>query len=151
MPWNVTHIDKGRGDTSGRPPDDLKVQKLVAFAREGNSRENVCRLAHVDQSTLSKWLSRAKAGDPAYIEFYRRFREAEGLAERDAVLAIREGAKGWQGQAWWLERRKRWTWRRPTQYVEPDVGADIAAMSDEEIAAELAEAQKALATAAESR
>jgi hypothetical protein len=61
------------------------------------------------------------------------------------VERVRQGAVGWQGAAWWLERRRRRTWKRPV-FTMPELtskvaegavlDADVAAMTDEQLIAE---------------
>jgi hypothetical protein len=90
--------------------NDLVIRRIVDALKRGNTRINSCRLARVNPSTFGDWLHKGKAGHPDYIAFAIQIREAEAIAEDEVVEKIRTGQPGWQGLAWWLQRRNRARW-----------------------------------------
>jgi hypothetical protein len=60
--------------------------------------------------------------DSAFAEFYRRVSQAEGIAETEALAAVREADKGWQAHMTYLERRFPARWRRQSgvRHVKDD-------------------------------
>ena len=47
-----------------------------------------------------------------FAEFYRRVTQAEGIAEAEAVAAVRVADRGWQAHVTYLERRFATRWRQ---------------------------------------
>ena len=90
--------------------NDLVIRKICDALKRGNTRVNACRLARVNPSTFARWLEWGKAGREDYVGFALAMRNAEAEAEDDAMKRIRNGEPGWQGMAWWLQRRNRARW-----------------------------------------
>jgi|SRR5882762_3430867 len=90
--------------------NDITTRRLCDALKRGNSRMCACALARCRFENFRAWMRKAAAGDEAYTEFALKVRDAEGFAEDEAVLKIREGSVGWQGAAWWLQRRNRIRW-----------------------------------------
>lgn len=100
--------------------NDLVIRRLCDALKRGNNRRNACALSGVGLNTFNLWLRRARDGGADYAEFGRRIRAAEADAEDGAVDHIRTGKPGWQGVAWWIQRRTRPRWSDP---VAPSRGA----------------------------
>jgi len=98
--------------------NDIVIRKLVDALKRGNTRINACRISRVNYSTFRGWLERGCRGDEDYIGFALQMRDAEAFAEDEAMERIREGALGWQGMAWWLQRRNRARWGDITPAAE---------------------------------
>lgn len=49
-------------------------------------------------------------GHEDYIKFALQVRDAEAFAEDETIEVIKAGKPGWQGGAWWLQRRNRAKW-----------------------------------------
>jgi len=95
---------------------------IVKLMRAGNYFETACLTAGVRTSTGRLWLQEGqKQKRGAYKDFLLAVRTAEGIAEASAVTRIRQhGAKTWQAEAWFLERRfprkwGRWEREEPSQ------------------------------------
>jgi hypothetical protein len=59
--------------------------------------------------------------DAGFADFYRRVSQAEGIAETEAVAAVRTAEKGWQAHMTYLERRfaNRWRQQSGVRYANP--------------------------------
>lgn len=90
--------------------NDLVIRRICDALKRGNNRKNACALARVNPGTFTQWIRWAKEGKPDYISFALQVRDAEAYAEDEAMARIREGTVGWQGMAWWLQRRNRAKW-----------------------------------------
>jgi hypothetical protein len=100
--------------------NDLVIRRLCDALKRGNNRRNACALSGIALPTFNDWLRKAKDGAADYEEFGRRIRAAEADAEDGAVEHIKAGKPGWQGVAWWIQRRTRPRWCDP---VAPARGA----------------------------
>lgn len=98
--------------------NDLVIKRLSDALKRGNTRVNACRLARVSQSCFTEWMRKGQLGHEHYIDFALKMRDAEAFAEDEAMERIREGAVGWQGMAWWLQRRNRARWADITPAAE---------------------------------
>lgn len=128
------------GALMGRPTvlDDLVAQRICAAIAEGNTRRCAAQAAGVSVSALKEWMQRGRAGREPYTSFLAKLEKADAEAEAKAVKVITDAALSgtWQSAAWWLERRRRNTWRRPAQEQErPDTSADVTKCSDEQLLA----------------
>jgi len=54
--------------------------------------------------------------EAAFADFYERVTIAEGLAEVDAVAAVREADRGWRAHMTYLERRFADRWRQQSGF-----------------------------------
>lgn len=122
----------------GRPPKFTAEvqQQIVRFVAEGNYLDVACRAAGISPRTLRHWRQMHRDGDPSvaeYGEFFAALEKALALAEATSIGDIRSGRNGWQGQAWFLERRypKRWARREvPTPPPKDKVDDLIDAIKD---------------------
>jgi hypothetical protein len=92
----------------------LKVQReIVKLVREGNYLETAYLAAGTTRQTVEYW--KKLCGDGAehaqvYADFFASLARAQALAEADSLRDVRAGRMGWQGQAWFLDRRFRSRW-----------------------------------------
>jgi transposase-like protein len=103
----------------GRPRalDSPEVQAaILAGIEAGLFLKAVIRSAGISPATFFAWRKRWEAGDPetfALSEFFFRVQVIDARAEIRAVEILRLGRRGWQAQAWFLERRFPSRWARP--------------------------------------
>jgi hypothetical protein len=90
--------------------NDLVIRRLCDALKRGNTRLNACAIARVNINTFNLWCRKAREGHPDYLDFALKIRDAEAYAEDVAIDAIKFGQYGWQGAAWWLQRRNRAKW-----------------------------------------
>jgi len=83
-------------------------EKILVAIRKGAPYEMACNYARIDYTTLLNWKRKAEVDKiPAYIDFFKDLKEAEGhtaliwLEKIDK--AMEEGL--WTAAAWKLERR----------------------------------------------
>jgi hypothetical protein len=141
----VTVDPRLAGGLMARPTslDDLVRKRILDAARRGNTRECSAVLGGVDVSTLRRWVRRGRDGEEIYARLLDDLELAEREAEDEMVQLVRSGAERWQSAAWWLERRRRGTWRRPPQEKPTEVEErDLGQASDEELEAAVRAAQE---------
>ena len=119
------------------------TQKIIQGVRAGASREVSARFAGVTVSTLYNWLKRGRQETKGeYHDFYEAMERGDAEAEMEAVVRIRQAAKGgellsrettsrtlrtgetvtnikekftepnWSAAAWFLERKHSDRWGR---------------------------------------
>ena len=104
--------DKARGSEGPLPgrPSSLTpdvVNRILSAIRCGATNKTSCEAAGVSESTLYRWLDRAKDGnDPDCSEFSRRLHRArqEGVTARLALIQKAATKGDWRAAAWLLER-----------------------------------------------
>lgn len=108
----------------GRPTKltEDTVNKIVAFVRAGNYPETAARACGIHPATFYRWKERGEEEPRGpYRSFFEQLSEAEAFAETMAIAEVREGRRGWQGRAWWLERKYFGRWGRRLAIVsQPD-------------------------------
>lgn len=139
------------GRHSKLTPDLLRW--FVAALQGGMFFTRACKLVGVHRSVAYDWLKRGRAANPPasealYVQFALLVEYAGAAAEYAALTHVRLGLKGWEGPAWYLERRdpKRYGRRQRTELTGADGGsikhavehsADALCDRIEEIAADL--------------
>lgn len=93
-------------------------QEIVRLVAEGNYLEVACQAAGVTSRLVRHYRKMWEDGDPSVShldDFFSALKKALALAESSSLRRIRSGVEGWQGSAWFLERRypKRWAKREP--------------------------------------
>lgn len=95
------------------------VQKqILKHVRDGNFFEPSCVASGVSRDTVDYWQRRYEAGEEVaqkYADFFVALARARAEAELEAVVDVKTGRPGWQGQAWFLERRYRGRWGQRKQ------------------------------------
>lgn len=88
-----------------------KVQEaIITSLKCGASYTGACAAAGIPRDTGLEWLARGEGRDkrpptPQFKAFAEACREAEGVAEDDAIKIVRVAMrKNWQAAAWYLER-----------------------------------------------
>jgi len=95
----------------GRPSEysPQRVAPILAYLHDGNYETIAVTCADVcDWKTYVAWKER-------YPEFLQAIKNAEAHSEDVAVSRVRGGAPGWQGSAWYLERKHADRWSKPEQ------------------------------------
>jgi hypothetical protein len=126
----------------GRPSklDDLKAKRIVDAIANGNTRACAAGLAGCTDRAIYGWLAKGRNGDPAYVQFFQRVKEAEAKAEETMQGCLRmaalSGAPGtWKAAETWLERRRRKSWRKPVQPKEVEENDGLDGKSEAELVA----------------
>lgn len=108
----------------GRPTKlaDAVAQKIITFVRAGNYPETAAKASGISLQTFYNWKERGEEERKGpYRTFFEQLEEAEAWAETMAIAEVREGKPGWQGRAWWLERKYFGRWgRRLAIIAQPD-------------------------------
>lgn len=94
------------------------ITDLCTIARSGVADDGCARYVRIRPETLGRWLDRGwqaatrdDAGQPVpasetlFLRLYREFHRAHAEREAEAVLAVRAKQRGWQAEAFYLERR----------------------------------------------
>ena len=92
---------------------DAVQAEIVRYVAEGNYFEVACRAAGVSRDTVDYWRKLYEAGAEhaqVYADFFGALARAQAIAEVQAVRCVRSGRFGWQGDAWFLDRRFRARW-----------------------------------------
>jgi hypothetical protein len=115
--------------------EDLQ-QRIVNMLGEGNYLKVACEAAGTTYWTYWWWRRRWSSGDPetAHLDpFFRAVDQAIRIGEGSALRKLRQGAPGWQAQAWFLERRfpQRWGKQDRTP-LPPKPNKPIDQMTDDE-------------------
>lgn len=130
--------------------NDIVIKRICDALKRGNTRANACALARVNPSTFDTWLKKGKAGEEDYIVFALQVRDAEAFAEDETLELIKFGKPGWQGAAWWLQRRNRAKWGDITPAAEKAKLQAAAANSNSSLEeVPLADLEQAIQDAAE--
>lgn len=90
--------------------------RICEALRAGHSHATAAKLAGLNPTTLSQWLSKGDTDDDTeqtrpYIAFRCAVLLAESEAEDTSIRSVRNaGAKDWKAHAWWLSRRHHQAW-----------------------------------------
>ena len=96
-------------------PSKLNEQLIEQFGeklRKGLNVQTVCDLLMVTQPSYNNWSRQGEEDinngieDSLYASFFLVIKKARAEFEEIANERIQEGAPGWQGMAWWLERTR---------------------------------------------
>lgn len=113
--------------------DELTSQRIVRAIEQGGTRRCAAQAAGVAPSTLFKWLSYGRSGDPAFLEFTERVARAEATAETAMSSTLFEAGKSDARFALeWLGRRRPASWAKRDAPRKVDVPS-VEGMSTEEI------------------
>ena len=82
------------------------VEKIAGYIARGNFATVACAASGITETTYYEWLK-----DPNKPEFYESIKEAEALAEINAVEKI-QNDDSWQSKAWFLERKFKDRWSK---------------------------------------
>ena len=82
------------------------VEKIAGYIARGNFASVACAASGVSESVYYLWLK-----DPDKLEFLEAIKEAEALAEINAVEKI-QNDDSWQSKAWYLERKFKDRWSK---------------------------------------
>lgn len=102
-----------------------EIQKSILESMTlGMHLKSACALAGIQMTTVQYWMRLVESGAEhaqIYADFCNSIEKVQAIAERDGLVAIRSGFPGWQGNAWFLERRfpKRWRMKKDDAVVPP--------------------------------
>lgn len=75
-----------------------KIKEICDHIGKGNSRNDACTLADINQDTFYVWMQKP--------EFSEAVKKAEIVCKSFHIENIvRHSEKSWQASAWWLERK----------------------------------------------
>lgn len=115
-----------------------QVQDVIVEALKlGLYADQAATLADISEFTYYNWIKRGEAeqaridngetpdpNETIYVEFSKAVKKASVQGQADALSRVREGDKGWQGSAWFLERRDRQRWAQTVKVVEDESAVD---------------------------
>lgn len=120
---------------------------IIELVKQGNYLCVAAQAMGIESTTLARWQQWGREGKEPYATFCVALNTAKAQGETVAVQAVRAGAQGWQGSAWWLERSRpdRWASDRKKKVAETklirektralvDFDAILAGATPEEIA-----------------
>lgn len=96
-------------------PSKLNEELIEQFAeklRKGLNIQTVCDLLMITQPSYNNWMRQGEDDitngneDSLFAAFFLEIKKARAEFEELANERISEGAPGWQGMAWWLERTR---------------------------------------------
>jgi len=102
----------------------------------GNWLCTACATAGTTKETFNYWrrLYEAKAEHAQkYADFFTACARASAIAEEAAVEPVFTGAMGWQGPAWWLQRRFPKRWGNKETVIHKDGDLNVKDMTDEQL------------------
>lgn len=111
---------------------------ILRMVGEGNYLKVACEAAGFCYHTLRYWRELSEKGSPqaeTHADFFTSLKSVGAVAEGKALSEIRKGDSGWQGNAWFLERRYPQRWGKKDRTPDPLPPKPLAEMSDEEFKA----------------
>lgn len=111
-----------------------RCAEILRILEAGNRLSVALSSVNISKHTFRYWEQRVKAGDPTVpdtiMDFFVAMKVAEAQSEISALDRVREGKLGWQGSAWFLERRYPNRWGRPDPYAKlPERAAEAIGQS----------------------
>lgn len=115
--------------------DDLTAQRIYKAVERGLPRNTAAKLAMISPRTLYEWLARGRDGDPEYVQFAHRVKEAESKGEDVVVGYLREHARtSVPACIFLLSRRNPKAWGEAGKAVADAAKPALATSSEERIA-----------------
>jgi hypothetical protein len=105
---------KSNGLHPGGRPSKQSPQTIDTLAQcvaDGLTDEESASIAGIDDLTLTRWRKQP--------EFCRAIRLASALRTQKRLKRIEYGERGWQGTAWFLERRE------PARFARPEIQSQV--------------------------
>jgi hypothetical protein len=93
-------------------------QRIVEALLSGLYAEDAVIIGGICEDTFYEWIKRGKTGEEPFASFSEAVETAGVESSRQALTTVRAGDMGWQGSAWFLERRYPAKWGRR----DPDHG-----------------------------
>lgn len=134
--WKPGEVHVGKPSTVSSMSPETKKRILDGF-KTGLPRQVIADLAGVHRDTLTSWLG-MKSKSPETLAFAAECARAEALGIAAALIRTRSGEPGWQGSAWFLERRhpEHFALRSKHEVSGPD-GGPISVITGEQALARL--------------
>jgi hypothetical protein len=114
-----------------------KQLTIVEVLSKGNYLTVACTRAGISVDCFNYWRKLWETGHHSaqkYDKFFRACRMALAEAEVNALDQVRAGQSGWQGNAWYLERRFPTRWGKQDRAPVPTPDKNLKDMTDEELA-----------------
>ena len=91
--------------------DDL-TSKMYEILKWGLPVSYTCDYFGITRMSFSNWMKRGEEDynlddDTVYARFFYNIKKAQAEYVLNAMVDIKSGRNGWQGQAWWLERTRK--------------------------------------------
>ena len=121
--------------TNGVLTPEVQARIYVSVLK-GNWLTTACQAAGIHYHTYRNWQKRWEADDYdayQYNDFFLKMREADAIAESDALNELRRGETGWQAKAWFLERRFPKKWAKKEVAITSNAEVDLSKKSDDEL------------------
>jgi hypothetical protein len=98
--------EREAGKLGGRPTKlTPKLEAEISeHVRQGVPYELAALAAGIDEKTVYNWLLRGQRGEEPYSSFFQAITQGKAGRAVKCVGNIVGMEKGWQSQAWWLER-----------------------------------------------
>lgn len=119
------------------------TKRILAALAEGNYRSAAAKHGGISYETLRQWIRRGEAGEEPFAKFVADVLEAEANAEVEAVGEMRRAEP-----KEWLARRypNRWA-KKENLRASITLEQKAAALTDEQVHAELVKAAQAILAA----
>lgn len=103
------------------------IEEISNLLKSGAYVVTVCDAKGIDEKSFYNWINRAEAilsklemnqeievseYDQLCVELFQSVRKVQSEAELFSLAKVRTGSDGWQGNAWYLERKFHQRWRR---------------------------------------
>lgn len=127
----------GRGELV-RPTvfDAERCDIILKLVSKGMRISQALRAVGISHESFRIWENRYRANVPdipqEIVDFFGKLSQAEVFAEFAAVQDVIAGRPGWQGPAWFLERRYPQRWGKRDRSPVPLSKKDLTKLSDEE-------------------
>jgi len=137
-------VSRSRGRPKASPKTALRrpyvltpeVQgSIIEFLTHGNFLRTACEAAGTTYRCFRHWQRRWEGGNPdaqIFADFLHAIKKAVALGEINALRNVLAGGPGWQGSAWFLERRFPERWARKDIIVVKGV-RDLSELTDDEL------------------
>lgn len=109
---------------------------IVEALARGHWLGSACKLARTTRQNWHYWYNLYKSGAEhaqVYADFFDACERADAEAQDLALPLILAGAQGWQGPAFFLERRWPKLWGRKDMVTVKGVPRDLSKCTDEEL------------------
>ena len=100
---------------AGRPSklNDELIQQIYENLKQGLPVRYTCDLLCITQPSFNNWMKQGEQDindenyDSLFAQLFITIKKGQAEFVKEAMLDIRSGRPGWQGQSWWLERTRQ--------------------------------------------
>lgn len=111
---------------------------IVLSLAEGNYIKTACEGAGTTYDCFRHWQRRWEEDDPVaqeFADFFKAVKKAVAQGEENALRTVVAGDTGWQGSAWFLERRFPKRWCKKDHLTLKSENVDVKTLTDAELEA----------------